>query len=81
MKTATIIDVKGSDIRVSDPFTGKRSDYGNYAIAKEDESGTEHVIYTGSINQVPEHLRKVGQKGVIVWDKSASYYLPFFRAE
>lgn len=75
---ATVIKVVGSDIRISDPFTGKRSEYGNYVVVKEDKSGDEHTFMNGSMNQVSDEYRNVGQKGHLVWHSSASYNLPFF---
>jgi hypothetical protein len=77
-KAVEIIAVKGPDIRVSDPFTGKRSDYGNYVRVAEVHygraTGKEHVFINGSINQIAPENREVGKRGFISWSNGLPYF-------
>ena len=78
---AEVIEVAPSDIRESDPFTGKRSDYGNFVRVRETNTGVEHIMRNGSMNQVAPQDRVVGRKGTVSWMRGSYYNLPIFQSQ
>lgn len=60
-----------------DDFTGKRFELGNYKVVR-DESGEEHHLINGSINQTSA---RVGTKGKVVYRTGPTYGLWFFEPD
>lgn len=77
---ATVTRVLGPDVRIDDPFTGKKADYGSYVQVMQDD-GETHTFINGSINQVPVQHRIVGKRGEIEWVRTSTSNLPYFRAD
>ena len=76
---ATIIEVKESEVVQGKGFDSHRFfEKGNYCVVKRLYDGQTYTLKNGSINQVPERLRKVGQTGFVGWMRSPSYSLPYF---
>lgn len=74
-----VVKVIGSDIR-EERFSGRRYEYGNQVHVK-DKDGKLHIFINGSMNQVPERLRIIGQKGWVKWMRGTTFSLEYFTDE
>ena len=76
---ATVTEVVPSKVEQGKGFNSHQFfEKGNYCVVKRTYDGAEYILKNGSIKQVPERLRKVGQTGFIGWMRSSSYSLPHF---
>jgi len=78
MKKPATANKRSAEIKIVVPDTTMILGWKRGYVTVQDETGDYHTFVNGSINQVAERDRWVGNKGWVVWQTGAQFGLWFF---